>query len=65
MRVVPAVVHHLVRGIPVEVDHLVGVVPDSSQEEVEENDDHEDLLAGVIPAEVPVLSWSLLRLACL
>lgn len=52
MRVVPAVVHHLVRGIPVEVDHLVGWSLILPRKRWRENDDHEDLLAGVIPAEV-------------
>ena len=38
--------------VPVDVDHPVGVVRDSSQEEVVKNDDYEDLYLGVFPAEV-------------
>ena len=37
---------------PVDVDHPVGVVRDSSQEEVGENYDYEDLYLRVFPAEV-------------
>ena len=42
----------LVGVVPVDVDHPVGVVRDSSQEEVGKNDDYEDPYLGVFPAEV-------------